>query len=124
MGKPKSYLLGFLLFTLLSSPSHLFSGEQNQRFVCAKKKGKELLKTYNKYPFSSDKSKHCAFSCMLSLECGEIQAYLLGLAKEFHDSLGYGDADAKDLAANKVGLNFAKAVSTEAACLSECDKEF
>jgi hypothetical protein len=61
---------------------------------------------------------------MLSLECGGLQAYLLGLAKEFHDALGYGDPDPKDLAANKVGLDFAKVVSTEAQCLSECDKEF
>lgn len=69
-----------------------------------------------------DKAKHCSVSCSLNLYCNKTEVYIFGLGKEFADLLGAGTPDAKDIAANKIGISFSESGSakTEDECIDVC----
>lgn len=56
-------------------------------------------------PQFTDKYKHCAMSCVLTLQCGRIEAGTVGVLKEIADLFTPGNADLKDLRADNAGIS-------------------
>jgi hypothetical protein len=88
---------------------------------CAWRTAKGLSEELNKTDLS-DKIKHCSVTCLVTLQCSRFSARSLGLAKEFADLLGMGQAEIADLAANELGIDLAlKGRATSATeCRSAC----
>ncbi len=74
----------------------------------------------------SDKNMHCAVSCMLTLKCRGVSVMAIGYLKEIKDSMGAGNAEAEDINADRMGIDFARRgrATTNSQCLRECDLYF
>lgn len=70
----------------------------------------------------TDKTRHCAISCIVALDCSAFETYLFGLSKEVYDSFGGGTADAMDIEANKKGIKLVtdQVATTENECMDLC----
>jgi hypothetical protein len=58
-------------------------------------------------PDVTDKYRHCALSCVITLYCGPIESLETGILKEVMDSLGWGAPDLEDLRADWHGIRAA-----------------
>lgn len=75
---------------------------------------------------NNDKNMHCSTSCMLTLRCGPKQAMAIGYLKEFQDIFTPGDADWKDIVADRTGISIAvhKRALNDNECLEQCDLHY
>jgi hypothetical protein len=114
-------LIKSLLLTTLLASASLTASEKTFLPICSATKAKKLLR---KIPPEEkrDKVKHCQMSCMLTLRCPSIDVYTFGLMKEFYDLFTKGDADTKDIRANRIGIRFVtRGVSTsDEQCYEAC----
>jgi len=89
--------------------------------LVAKKRRAEVLAqgTYDKF-------RHCAASCVLTLACGPLDSFEIGVLKEAYDALGFGDPSMDDLRADVAGtqLGIARDVKSRADCYRECDRVY
>lgn len=69
---------------------------------------------------SKDKYKHCALSCIVTINCDVGSTFVLGLAKELYDMFGYGTPDINDLLANIYGIRVGMKVSDIDSCKRIC----
>lgn len=71
-----------------------------------------------------DKFKHCTLSCYLSLRCPSTEVWNLGLAKEFVDVFGPGNAEMADLEADMKGIIYSYEVDTDKGCVNACNEAY
>jgi len=110
-----------VLLILVLALTNLYAQENNFLPLCSMSKAKKLLQ---KIPAEEkrDKVKHCHMSCMLTLRCPAIDVYTFGLMKEFYDLFGPGDADQRDIKANRIGISFVTRdnVKSDDQCYEAC----
>ena len=73
---------------------------------------------------SSDKFKHCALSCHLSLLCGSSGTVMIGIFKELADLVGPGNAEWNDLRANFRGIFLSKKIINPKLCYYRCARYY
>jgi hypothetical protein len=114
-------LIKILLLSVLLASTSLVATEKTFLPICSSAKAKKLLR---KIPAEEkrDKVKHCQMSCMLTLRCPSIDVYTFGLMKEFYDLFTPGDADTKDIRANRIGIRFVTrgGTTTDEQCYEVC----
>ncbi len=73
---------------------------------------------------TADKFRHCALSCVITLGCGPLDAYNVGLMKEIYDALGFGTPSLEDLRADVAGidLGISRDIRTRSDCYRGCGK--
>ena len=110
-------LIILALLLQLSTSSHA----AEEKFICSALVGRSFYQELKPLPVS-DKTKHCALSCFLSLRCGPFESLNVGLLKELLDILGPGQAEMADLQANQQGITLALAgrARSKSQCLREC----
>jgi hypothetical protein len=115
------YLINIFFLSCFLVSTSLFATEKTFLPICSAPKAKKLLK---KIPAEEkrDKVKHCHMSCMLTLRCPSIDVYTFGLMKEFADLFTPGDADTKDIRANRIGIRFVTRgySTTDEQCYEAC----
>jgi hypothetical protein len=117
----------FLLLPLAAPAA--FAAEANAvdasraRLVCAYRTAKRLLPEVERAG-SYDKFRHCTMSCWVTLECGRVEAWGIGVAKEIRDLLCQGSPSLEDIRADNDGIRFAldADVSTRDDCVRACDE--
>jgi hypothetical protein len=67
-----------------------------------------------------DATRHCLASGLIALSCSPLEAWLAGWGKEASDLLGAGDAEQRDLAADRQGRECARERGTAEALLQCC----
>jgi len=67
-----------------------------------------------------DATRHCLASGLIALSCSPLEAWLAGWGKEASDLLGAGDAEQRDLAADREGRECARERGTAEALLQCC----
>jgi hypothetical protein len=72
--------------------------------VCGLIVGKAYKSEVEADPRKSDKYKHCALSCVMTLYCGPADSMSVGILKEIYDALGFGTPDWKDIEADRTGI--------------------
>ena len=105
--------LFFLTFSSFAS--------SEESFLCSAYYAKSIARNVDSSEYS-DKYKHCAVSCMLTLRCGAIDTYQTGLLKEVLDLLGMGHPEMDDIKANVTGIKLvtSKKARTDNECLIKC----
>jgi hypothetical protein len=93
----------------------------DQKLLCSMINGTRLFNELRTAALN-DKTKHCVLSCHLTNKCGSLEAWNLGLTKEFLDLLGFGEPDIEDLKANLQGITLAQTrrANTQSECFVEC----
>ncbi len=97
----------------------------DEKFICAISRAYEYKDIVINMP-GTDKTKHCTFSCIIALECGVIESYIAGLAKELYDVFTPGTPDIKDIQANIFGIKLANrgTAQDEKQCIQICNEHF
>lgn len=110
-----------LLSLLLIISFSAFSSDKEDKFLCTMVKAYEYKDIVTNMP-GIDKTKHCSFSCIIALDCGVIESYIAGVAKEIYDIFTPGTPDIKDIEANVYGIKLAakKVATTEEQCMEIC----
>lgn len=74
----------------------------------------------------NDKVKHCSASCLLTLRCGPIDSYSMGLLKEIFDLMGMGNPEIEDIKANMSGIYMAvtKRAVNDQECMDQCTETY
>jgi hypothetical protein len=67
----------------------------------------------------ADARQHCFAAGTIAIRCGSGSAWLAGFGKEFADLFGTGDAEWRDISANRAGRRCA-ARSKDEALLNTC----
>jgi hypothetical protein len=113
----KIYLLIITSILLVSS-----NVKAQDKFICSSFYAKSKAEKVRHYPGSRDKFKHCSVSCMLTLKCGSLDSFSIGVIKEIFDLLGMGTAEVDDIKANMEGINLAKKkiATDDDECMIEC----
>ena len=98
-----------------------FTASAQEKFFCALPRAVEFREVVLEMD-GSDKTRHCSLMCIIALKCNRHETYLLGVAKEIFDSLGFGTPDANDIEANKTGISLATSGTalSEYDCLDQC----
>lgn len=114
--------IAFILLISIFSQNGLTNDE---KFLCAISHAYEYKDIVINMP-GTDKTKHCTFSCIIALECGVIESYIAGLAKELYDVFTPGTPDIKDIEANVFGIKLAHkgAAQDEKQCMQICNEHF
>jgi hypothetical protein len=66
-----------------------------------------------------DEEAHCIAAALIAWRCSATEAMLASVGKEIQDALGAGDAEWRDLEADRRGLACARN-ATDAAALERC----
>jgi hypothetical protein len=76
------------------------------------------------YDFKSrpDSEAHCLAAGLIARRCSVAEARLASYGKEFADLFDSGDAEWRDLRADRRGIECARSATTEAALLGCCTK--
>ena len=105
---------------------------QTSESICAARVIQAYLPVIDQ-PHVYDKYKHCAMSCVISLNCGPAEAWTAAVGKEVKDALTHvipskhrGDPSMKDLEADGVGIKFVARGYARSAqdCYAACHKFF
>ncbi len=110
-------LISLFIILFISSNSYAV----NDKLFCGIRSGLEYKKEVDH--FRNDKTKHCALSCMIAVECPDAEAYILGYLKELWDLVSPGDADSQDIAANNDGIRMSQMISPDqivSGCIESC----
>ena len=77
-------------------------------------------------PQRLDKFKHCALSCILAIQCGPAESWVMGVGKEIADLFDGGDPDVKDLRADHIGIQMVRRGYARdlQACSTQCLRIF
>jgi hypothetical protein len=95
-----------------------------ENFVCSLDNLAEAKRWIESQQNHYDKFKHCAVSCYLSLRCRPAEVMLVGLAKEFQDLFGKGNAEIADLRADRAGIRLVTSgrAQDDAGCVQQCNQ--
>lgn len=75
----------------------------------------------------TDKYVHCSVSCVMTLYCGFLDSFEIGVLKEVYDALGYGTPSIQDLRADLRGIRFAlqmRGEGSRSACYQACSIQY
>jgi hypothetical protein len=80
-----------ILILLLGSASSASQAGNHEEFipVCGAIVAKKYLPEV-KIPNVSDHYQHCSLSCVMTIYCGVMDSFEVGVLKEIYDALGYG----------------------------------
>jgi hypothetical protein len=117
-----------ILILLLGSASSASQAGNHEEFipVCGAIVAKKYLPEV-KIPNVSDHYQHCSLSCVMTIYCGVMDSFEVGVLKEIYDALGYGTPSIQDLRADISGIRFAlrfKESNTRADCYQACLKKY
>ena len=106
---------------LLLAPFLINTGYAEEKIICSAIKAPAAVSVVNSQ-LKLDKAKHCAVSCILSLDCPVGEVYIFGLMKEFADLLGAGKPELDDIKANRIGISFFTTgrATNQQECLTAC----
>ncbi|EQC49363.1 hypothetical protein M899_1600 [Bacteriovorax sp. BSW11_IV] len=114
-----------VLITILFFNLSAFAGDKDDKFLCTMFKAYEYKDIVVNMP-GIDKTKHCSFSCIIALDCGVVESYIAGVAKEIYDIFTPGTPDIKDIEANVHGIKLAakKIATSEEQCMNICHENY
>lgn len=94
-----------------------------ENFVCSLDHLAEAKRWVESQQNHYDKFKHCSVSCYLTLRCSAAEVMLVGLAKEFEDVFGPGNAEIADLFADRAGIRLVTSgkAQNDAECVQHCN---
>lgn len=98
------------------------TAQSKQMALCSSLFASAIKAKVEKISSVTDKFKHCAVSCMLTLRCGPSDALSLGVIKEIVDVFGEGNAEWADIEADTIGINLgiSRKVKADNHCINEC----
>ncbi|MAE58389.1 MAG: hypothetical protein CME69_05880 [Halobacteriovorax sp.] len=114
-----------IIFIFLSTIQ--FRGYSNMiKNSCAFHEASKTAQFFSETLVPRDKFKHCSTSCVMSLNCGALDSFGLGVLKEIYDILGPGNSEVEDLIANLIGikLNVLGIANSEKSCINLCSLTF
>lgn len=78
-----------------------------------------------KHPVSerSDGQAHCMAAGLIALHCSTTEAWLASYGKELRDLFGGGDAEWRDLQADRRGIRCARSATTHSELIECCTKQ-
>jgi hypothetical protein len=71
-------------------------------------------------PDLPDDEAHCMASGLITRYCSIPESYLAGLGKELRDLIGPGDAEWRDLTADRAGIRCARHADSDEALITCC----
>jgi hypothetical protein len=109
------YIILFMLISTTASASVISK-------MCVISEGRITVEAVS--DLANDKAKHCSVSCIVAYNCSRTGSFLIGALKEFQDIFTKGDADWKDMKANRSGIKFSKIVDNENECFDACLEKY